>query len=342
MRAAASQIESLDDRQRPIPAIPRAASAVVLSLLGLGALMAGPSRASYTILNGGAKIEIWGTGRTSTNSGPKGTTNLVNNGALSGALSVLEETWKLIAFPNDYVTTDLTLPGNLYIPNKVPGGWAGQTGGNNTPVDGYRWITYANWAGNGTSYGTKPAGDAYATSYFRPSESGVDYAGMVTGMTPKPNLDPPYDYYSYITQTTFTPSKSGLFRLSTSIAADNFIEVYLGGTVDTTDSKRPTITGGQKLLQLANVNTSGLFANLLVVQDAGVVSLNAGQSYDLNYVIRDNCSDNAGACNFGQTGFLVGATAFTEQVPGPLPVLGVVGFFHQARRLRRKLARKSG
>lgn len=155
-------------------------------------------------------------------------------------------------------------------------------------------------------------------------------------------MTPPYDYYSYIAQTKFTPSKSGLFKLSTSIAADNFIEVYLGGTVDYSNPVRPTITGGQKLLQLANENTSGLFANVLVREEVGVVSLNANQSYDLNYVIRDNCSNNAGACNFGQTGFLVGATAFTEEVPSPLPVLGVVGFFHQARRLRRKLARKSG
>lgn len=191
MGAALSQAHSLESRRRPASVIPGAASAVVLSLLGLGALMAGPSRASYTILDGGAKIEIWGTGRTSTNSGPKGTADLVDTNPLSGALSVIEETWKLIAFPNDFVATDLTLPGNLYIPNRVPGVWAGQTGGNNTPVDGYRWITYANWAGNGGNYGTTPSGQSYATSYFRTNQSGVDFDGLVAGMTPKDNNDPP-------------------------------------------------------------------------------------------------------------------------------------------------------
>lgn len=273
----------------------------------------------------------------------------MNTGALSGPLSVVEESWKLVAFPNDYVTTDLITPGNLYIPNKVPTGWAGQgntltppatNAGDNKPVNGYRWITYADWAGNGTSYGSKPAGDAYATSYFRSGQTGVDFTGLTAGMTPAAAgvLNP--DYYSYIAQTKFTPTKSGLFQLSTTIAADNFIEVFLGGTISMGDPKRPAITGGQKLLQLAPENTSGLFATAVTVDEAGFVSLNANQSYDLNYVIRDNCS-SSGTCNFGQTGFLVGATAFTE-VPGPLPVLGVAGFFHQARRLRRKLARKAG
>jgi hypothetical protein len=323
--------------------MPRISTVLALSLLGLGALMAGPSRASNTSLNGGATIEIWGTGRTSTNSGPKGTTDVVNNNPISGALSILEETWKLIAFPNDYVTTDLTFPGNLYIPNRVPAGWAGQTGGDNTPVNGYRWITYANWAGNGTSYGTPPASpnNAYATSYFRASNGGtVDFTGMNSGFIPANGTGANADYYSYIAQTSFIAPKTGTYTSSTNIAADNFIEVYLNGSVQYNNlNRQPTITGGTLLTQLATNNGAGLFGSVVTRSGVARVDLVQGQTYDLNYVIRDNCTDLGGTCNYGQTGFLVGTTAFTE-VPGPLPVLGLAGFLHHARRLRRRLEKK--
>jgi hypothetical protein len=307
--------------------------------LGLGAAVAGGLMASaaqanttgYTVSRDGRRIEIWGTGRNADNTAPVGGT-----GALSGAQSVPENFWKLVAFPNAYVDTDLATPGNLFIPNKVPAGWADQTGGNNTPVDGYRWITYADWANNGSAYGSKPPSDAYATSYFRSGQPGVDFTGLTSGFTPSNGTNP--DYYSYIARTTFTAARTGYYKFETTIAADNFIEVFLGGSISMANAgKQPTIVGGQKLAQLAADNASGLFAT--PVYQSGFANLVAGETYELNYVIRDNCSGTS-VCNFGQTGFLVGSTAFSE-VPAPLPILGAVAFFHQSRRLRRRLARKS-
>ena len=329
------------------------------NLLGMAAasgagvllLIAEPARAQYTIENGGNKITIWGTGRTSDNSGVQALDT-------PSPSSTLENTWKLIAFPNDYITTGNKLPtsgsnNNFYIPGTLPGNWAGQTPGPNstpgvnTPVNlsgvQYRWITYANWeASTGSTFGTNPTA-GYAQSYFTPGLTGP----AVPSDLPVTYGQTPPDYYSYIAQTTFTPTVTGIYDFSTNIAADNFIEVYLGGTVSGADTLKPDITGGTKLLSLAAQNGPGLFANstLSNARTTTNISLTAGQQYYLNYVIRDNASHANGINSFGSSGFIVGTTAFTRNdpaaaVPGPVPALGVAAFLQQARRLRRRIAKR--
>lgn len=313
---------------------------------GAGALLiAEPVRAQYTIENGGNTITIWGTGRTANNSGVQA----LNTPSPS---STPENTWKLIAFPNDYITAGNKLPtsspgNNFYIPGTLPGNWAGQTGGADTPVNlsgvDYRWITYANWqASTGSTFGTNPT-SGYAQSYFTPALTGPAVSSplpVTYGLTPP-------DYYSYIAQTTFTPTVTGIYDFSTNIAADNFIEVYLGGSVSGADSLKPDITGGTKLLSLAAQNGPGLFADATLsnARTTTNISLTAGQQYYLNYVIRDNAVNQSGVDTFGSTGFIVGTTAFTRNdpaaaVPGPVPALGVAAFLQQARRLRRRIAKR--
>lgn len=312
--------------------------------LGIGCVLlagvadAGAARASFTI--DGTTINIWGTGRTNDDSDVvQGATNI------PASQSIPEATWTLIAFPNAFIQDPYKLDvnnGPLYIPSPVPGNWAGQAGSptGNRPVLGsdgklYRWITYANWADSTpSSFGTPTQG--YAQSYFIP-------AALGPAVSPLPvtyNADP-LQYYSYIAQTKFTPVKSGLYYFNTSIAADNFIEVYLGGNVTydpgvvaSASSHTPQISGGTKLAQLAPVNGGGLFANLVTQDTDQNVYLEANQEYTLNYVIRDNAVNN-GADTFGSSGFIVATTSFIE-VPGPLPLLGVGAFLHHARRLRRR------
>lgn len=315
------------------------------ALAGTGALLlgAGPVWASFTI--DGNTIKIWGTGRNATDTGVQALDST------TAPSSTLENSWKLIAFPNDFIADPYKLGGNFYIPSSVPGNWAGQTGGVNTPValtlggEEYRWITYANWEDSTVNtFGINPE-SGYAQSYFTPALRGPavpDPLPVTYGLTPP-------EYYSYIAQTTFTPAIDGVYKFSTNIAADNFIEVFLGGSVSGQGTVTPSISGGLKLLALADENGPGLFSSdtFSTVREAFDIPLNAGQQYVLNYVIRDNAviSNPGSVPTFGSSGFIVGTTAFTYQeplppsVPGPVPALGVTAFLRQARRLRRRIAR---
>jgi hypothetical protein len=165
---------------------------------------------------------------------------------------------------------------------------------------------------------------------------------VTCGLTSDAN-PPGLDYYSYIAQTIFTPSITGIYSFEANNAADNYIEVFLGGAVSDPAGLKPDITGVEKLLSLADENGPGLFLTT-VSRTASGIALTVGQQYFLNYVIRDNATKQGTTDSFGSTGFIVGTTAFTLQdpppppVPGPLPVLGVGAFLHQARRLRRRIA----
>jgi len=369
-----SQAPSLGCR-RPSPGLLLSA----LSLAGL-AVVSQPAQAqtrNYTNTNtpDGPKIEIWGTGRNADNSA-------------ASIPGTAEQNWKLIAFPRSSIynayssvrpslldtatCTDVNwhsspcnTTGQLYIPSTVPGPWYGDSATIIVDGKGYNWITYANWAGVNTGsplpLGATPTSQP-ATSYFNPSTGNfgtgwdwsapaVDKNQGLSSLTPAPNgtLNPAY--YSYIVQTFFKPDTTGDYVFTTSITADNFIEVFLGGSVSNADTLTPTITGGNKLLQLAPNNVSGLFANLLT-NSSSTISLTAGTTYYLNYVVRNNlsCVPVSGACNpterpsFGQTGLVVATSAFgpptSTPVPGPVPALGVAAFLQQARRLRRRIAKR--
>ena len=346
---------------------------ILLAGLAFAVLEHGVAKASYTLSNGGNTITVWGTGRTSDNSGVLGGSADFNSG---NAQYLVDPSWKLVAFPNNYIVSGskLSFAGNMYSPTRLPGNWLGQAGsGNNTSnkavtIDGidYRWITYTNYPVSdtttyGTVFDTSPV-QPQTTSYFRgPGSSGngtpgdavcdtevlpadqvrCPDGGIITGNGGAINAltggATPPDYYSYIVQTSFTPTKDGFYNFQTKIAADNFIQVYLGGNISSANTRTPGIDGTGRLIAQANggVNQFNLFTTI-DTEASSRIWLNANQSYNLNYVVRDNY---AVTNTFGSTGLIVAPTAFTwQEVPGPLPLLGVGAFLHQARRLRRKTA----
>ncbi|MEB3319885.1 MAG: hypothetical protein VKI63_02975 [Cyanobium sp.] len=336
-------------------------SSLLLAGLAFAVLDRGVAGASYTVTPDGNTISIWGTGRNSDNTGVLGGSAEFNSG---NSLYPVDPTWKLVAFPNNYIVSGskLTFAGNLYSPTRLPGNWNGQAGlGNNSSnravtIDGaeYRWITYTDYVNSTAStYGTVVPAEAQTSSYFRASgaasvgtagaavcdtesitvncPNGGIVNGMAIGATPP-------DYYSYIVRTSFTPSKNGFYTFSTQIAADNFIQVFLGGSITNADTRTPGIGGtGILIAQLNNgTNTGGLFGTITTSTSTSDIWLNAGQNYDLNYVVRDNL---AAANTFGSTGLIVAPTAFVwSEVPGPLPLLGIGAFLRQSRRMRRKIA----
>ncbi|MFM7103702.1 MAG: hypothetical protein ACKO3N_21355, partial [Verrucomicrobiota bacterium] len=235
-----------------MPKPPRTVLLALLLLLGL-ALPRQTQAQGYSLLDGGYTIKVWGTGYNVAGAGGTGDPLPVNT-------STVEPNWKLIAFPNDFINpplADLALPGNLYLPSRMPNPWFKTTaclsssGGNcaNTAIslagdpDTYRWITYVQYP---SAYGTVATDGSYATAYFK---GGTETPPAGIGTIPAtPGATPPQGYH-YIIQTKFTPAVSGLYRFSTRITADNFIQAYLGGTVLNPNSATPVIIGGQFLGQ---------------------------------------------------------------------------------------------
>lgn len=94
----------------------------------------------------------------------------------------------------------------------VPGAWLG--GGSNAGSSGARWI------------GAKSN----------------DTSSLITGTFPQGS------YYSVIFETTFNSSAAAAsIPFSFDIAVDNRATVFVGGTIDTTDPQKPTITGGTQI-----------------------------------------------------------------------------------------------
>jgi hypothetical protein len=115
------------------------------------------------------------------------------------------------------------------------------------------------------------------------------------------------------------------------------VQVYIDGCLTGVGSQTPGIdvspscaAGGYFIAENA-ADTPGQFGTLL----SGVkrLSLDAG-TYDLNYVVTDNYA--VGTTTFGQTGIMIGSSAFAE-VPAPLPIMGAGLFFSYSRRMRRRI-----
>jgi hypothetical protein len=155
----------------------------------------------YTLSNGGRTVKLWGTGYN------------MSSSDLTAGTSGVEDYWKLVAFPTDYIYDPSTnIPQSLYMPSGLPSLWNKSAASCGTPclntpvtVDGdtYRWVTYAKYPN--TALGLSPASSDYATSYFRSSQP---TSGTPTSGTPVIN---PAQNYNYIIQAKnkFIPTVAG-------------------------------------------------------------------------------------------------------------------------------------
>jgi hypothetical protein len=118
--------------------------------------------------------------------------------------------WKVVAVPNGFTPpSGQTLPYDLYVPVTVPGNFLA-TG---NPQPGVPML-------GGTNYWIAPQ----ATT------------NSLIGGT-----------YNWITQQQFYVPTAGFYRFDFQGAGDNELEFYIDGSVNTADSVRPTITGGQQI-----------------------------------------------------------------------------------------------
>ena len=184
--------------------------------------------------------------------------------------------WEVYAFPTAY-TGPLTPGYQAWVftggspPSNVPRQWypgIGNGGSDNVGANGARWIGLQ---------------QDNATALF------------------PGNFTPPQSDYNVIYRTTFQADSVGVASFSLLTAADNAISLFVGGTVDNTNTMMPTMTGAQ-----IGVEKIGLGFLSWVNGDAPVV---AGTNY-LYAVVRDRFSidaTNPNIGNYGQTGFLVAA-----------------------------------
>jgi len=211
--------------------------------------------------------------------------------------------WEVYAFPTAY-TGPLTPGYQAWVftggspPSNVPTRWypgIGNGGSDNVGANGARWIGLQ---------------QDNATALF-------------------PGNMPPQSDYNVIYRTTFQADSVGVASFSLLTAADNAISLFVGGTVDNTNTMMPTMTGAQ-----IGVEEIGLGFLSWVNGDAPVV---AGTNY-LYAVVRDRFTidaTNPNIGNYGQTGFLVAA------VPEPSSFVlaalggGVMGIGAIRRRLKR-------
>jgi len=212
--------------------------------------------------------------------------------------------WEVYAFPTAY-TGPLTPGYQAWVftggspPSNVPRQWypgIGNGGSDNVGANGARWIGLQ---------------QDNATALF------------------PGNFTPPQSDYNVIYRTTFQADSVGVASFSLLTAADNAISLFVGGTVDNTNTMMPTMTGAQ-----IGVEEIGLGFLSWVNGDAPVV---AGTNY-LYAVVRDRFTidaTNPNIGNYGQTGFLVAA------VPEPSSFVlaalggGVMGIGAIRRRLKR-------
>jgi len=236
--------------------------------------------------------------------------------------------WSLAAVGNQNTGT---LSPTMYVPSRNPSRWyPGPPNTANAAVNGARWITWVNANANGCASATpaQPLGCA-VSPYNDTNPFGSD-------------TNPPAESYNWIAKTTFTAQATGTYSFSGQFTGDNQVSLYFGGAVQAgggTYGQQPTITGGDLLGQTTGNSNAGnstdSLNNIYTVSKTGLL-LQKDQTYTLYYVVTDfNTGGAAGP--FGSTGFLAVNTAFTQQVPGPLPILGAGAFFGYSRRLRRRV-----
>ena len=182
-----------------------------------------------------------------------------------------DSNWKIVALPSGFTPPDSqTTPYNSYVPTATPGVFVG--GGN--PQTGQVYL-------GGTNYWIAPQAST---------------ASLVDGT------------YNWITQQQFYVAQTGFYRFDFPGAGDNELEFYIGGTINTTDPKRPTITGGQQI-----GGRAGSFEFMTTF--TGGAQLTAGMN-TASMVLWDYGGD---------TGALIGSSTFAPAVAYWAPSTGAGG-----------------
>lgn len=182
-----------------------------------------------------------------------------------------DSNWKIVALPSGFTPPDSqTTPYNSYVPTATPGVFVG--GGN--PQTGQVYL-------GGTNYWIAPQAST---------------ASLVGGT------------YNWITQQQFYVAQTGFYRFDFPGAGDNELEFYIGGTINTTDPKRPTITGGQQI-----GGRAGGFSSMTTF--TGGAQLTAGMN-TASMVLWDYGGD---------TGALIGSSTFAPAVAYWAPSTGAGG-----------------
>jgi len=216
--------------------------------------------------------------------------------------------WEIVALPavrdnggalgDAWIFTGSGVPTNF----NVPGAWLG--GGSNAGSSGARWI------------GAKSN----------------DTSSLITGTFPQGS------YYSVIFETTFNSSATAAsIPFSFDIAVDNRATVFVGGTIDTTDPQKPTITGGTQIGSLiwnvgatvANPDTTPRAFSLLQTA-SGSAPVVAG--INKVYVVVDDYISNPAGGPYANIGLLV-ANPVPE--PSTVAVMFAAGGMATMLRLRR-------
>jgi hypothetical protein len=196
------------------------------------------------------------------------------SGTIFGTLSgpgTRDPYWNIVAVPQGFTPpSSQTVPYDAYAPTNVDGVFIG--GG--SPQTGY------SYAGN-TLYWIAPQNST---------------ASLIGGT------------YNWIAQQQFYVPVSGFYRFDFPGAGDNELEFYIGGTLNTTNPVRPTITGGQQIGGRAGSFTS-------ITTFTGGAQLSAG-THTASMVLWDYG---------GSTGALIGSSTFAPAVAYWAPGSGAGG-----------------
>ena len=192
-----------------------------------------------------------------------------------------DSNWKIVALPSGY-TPPQSVPYDAYVPRTVASSWLG-SGGVSGPQTGY--------STGGTTY-----------HWIAPDPN---VTALSTALAPV-TKDPQSSWYKWIAAQTFTIPADGNYYLNFPSAVDNSLDYFVNGSIDLTNPRQPTITGG---FQITTPNTDGgQFLAIKNNTNATPIFLSAG-THTAYMVLAD--WGNA-------TGVLIGPSEFST-VPVPEP-----------------------
>lgn len=230
------------------------------------------------------------------------------NANLSGTFQ-RDGNWKIVALPDGFAPPDSQSLGyDAYVPRTVSVNWLGGNTGTNGSQGGYTV--------SGTTY-----------HWICPAP---DVTTMSTVLAPV-STGTPSTWYTWIAAQTFTVPASDDYFLNFPSAVDNRLGFFINGSIDSTNPRQPTITGG---FQVGVTSTAtGQFATITNNTSGTTVFLASGTTHTAYMVLTD--LGNA-------TGVLIGPSEFST-IPLPEPstyALAMVGAGALALTARRRRYRR--
>lgn len=216
----------------------------------------------------------------------------------TGSTNGTDVNWSVI----QYATNAGSPPAAAQVPVNTPNPWIGSVTGQSDDNNGSTI--------NGVTY-----------RWISPSTAINAASTSVPGNNVNPNTG--LSDYNYILRQTFNVTTPGRYWLSLNLIGDNEASFYINGSIVGGNTANPSISGGT-LIGRSDATAGNLGRNYTV---ANWTTLNAGTN-TAYLVVRD----------FGSfTGVLASNVTFTQDAPGPLPLLGAGAAFGWSRRLRRRI-----